>query len=249
MAMTTDEMVALALEVSGLEALPADSEVIVPGGSITRLAVGIELGLAELMLARDVGCDGALTHHPRGPRSIFGAPEVLLRHAMLMKRAGVPAETADRLAADFAQRAALARHASNYDALSGPARLVGLPLVGLHTPLDEIGRARMQARADEVLEANPEATVGDVVEGLYGFGEFRNAVTRIEVRHGSADARAGRVFVCHGAGTNGGFAIARAYFEAGVDTLIYIHVAPAELARIRAETNGSLIVTGHIASD
>ena len=249
MAMTVDEIVALALQMSGLDELPADSQVIVPGETVSRVAVGIELGLPDLMLAKDLGYDGAITHHPHGSRAVLGIPEVATRHAMLMKRAGVPEETADRLAEEFAEQLAVTRHASNYDVLAGPAQLVGLPLIGLHTPLDEIGRRRMQKRVDEVLEANPEAAVGDVVEGLYAFGEFRNAATKIEVRHGSAEAPAGRTFVCHAAGTNGGFAIAKAYFEAGVDTLIYIHVSPDDLRQIRAETEGTLIVTGHIASD
>lgn len=247
--MMIDELVALALEMAGLTELPADSEVIVPGGPVGRVGVGIELGLAELMLAKELGCDGVITHHPRGTRSLLNYPQVLRRHAMLMKRAGVPAERADRLAEEMAAKSALDRHSAIYDTLSTPAQLVGLPFVGLHTPLDEIGRRRMQERVDEVCRAKPRATVGDVVEGLYAFGEFRNAATRIEVRHGSADAPAGRVFVCHGAGTNGGFPIAQAYFDAGVGTLIYIHVAAADLARIRAETTGNLIVTGHIASD
>jgi putative NIF3 family GTP cyclohydrolase 1 type 2 len=249
MSMFTDDLVALALDMAGLTDLPADSEVIVPGGPVTRVAVGIELGLAELMLAKHLGYHGAITHHPRGARSVMNYADVLLRHAVLMKRAGVPAATADRLAQEFAARNRLEKHAAIYDSLSTPAALVGLPFVGLHTPLDEIGRRRMQERVDEVCAAKPDATVRDLVDGLYGFGEFRNALTRIEVRHGSLDAPAGRAFVCHGAGTNGGFPIAKAYFDAGVQTLIYIHVAAADLARIRAETGLNLIVTGHIASD
>jgi hypothetical protein len=53
----------------------------------------------------------------------------------------------------------------------------------------------------------------------------------------------------HGAGTNGGYAVARAYFQAGVDTVLYIHIAPEEAQRLRNEASGNLIVSGHISSD
>jgi hypothetical protein len=53
----------------------------------------------------------------------------------------------------------------------------------------------------------------------------------------------------HGAYTNGGFDVAGAYYRHGVDTVAYIHIDPAELARIRAAGTGQLLLTGHIASD
>jgi hypothetical protein len=52
------------------------------------------------------------------------------------------------------------------------------------------------------------------------------------------------------AGTNGGYSIAKAYFENGYDTVIYLHVSPEDLARIKASNlRGNLVILGHLAGD
>jgi hypothetical protein len=79
--------------------------------------------------------------------------------------------------------------------------------------------------------------------------EFKNASTDILVPLGDLDNRAGTVVVAHGAGTNGGYSVAKAYFDHGVDTVIYIHISPADLKKLTEYGQGNLIISGHIASD
>jgi hypothetical protein len=59
MPISSDELVALALEISGMDRLPADSCVLVPGEAMTKLMFGIDIGSGELLLARELGCDGS----------------------------------------------------------------------------------------------------------------------------------------------------------------------------------------------
>ena len=62
----------------------------------------------------------------------------------------------------------------------------------------------------------------------------------------------GRWVVLHGAGTNGGYHVAKAAFENGIDTVVYIHVDTGHLRRIQDEfgkRRKNLVVTGHVASD
>ncbi|HEX6067409.1 MAG TPA: hypothetical protein VFZ05_01300, partial [Nitrososphaera sp.] len=52
------------------------------------------------------------------------------------------------------------------------------------------------------------------------------------------------------AGTNGGRSIAKAYFQHGVNTVIYLHVDPGDLAKMKEENlKGNLVVLGHLAGD
>jgi putative NIF3 family GTP cyclohydrolase 1 type 2 len=52
------------------------------------------------------------------------------------------------------------------------------------------------------------------------------------------------------AGTNGGYGIAKAYFQHGVSTVIYLHVDYGELAKMREDKlEGNLVVMGHLAGD
>jgi hypothetical protein len=119
--------------------------------------------------------------------------------------------------------------------------------MNIHTPLDEIGRRMMQEKIDSKIDK--ESTVKDMVDALYELTEFKNAVTKIKVRLGKAKNPAGKTVVSHGAGTNGGYEIAKTYFKHGIGTVVYIHVGLGDLERLRAEGKGNLIVTGHIASD
>ncbi|MHA2239733.1 MAG: hypothetical protein ACXAB2_15440, partial [Candidatus Hodarchaeales archaeon] len=81
------------------------------------------------------------------------------------------------------------------------------------------------------------------------FVEFRKAKTDIEIAKGNSNGLLGNWIFSHGALTNGGLAIAKAYFEHGVDTVIYIHIAPGELSQIKQLDKGQLVISGHTSSD
>ncbi len=246
--MTTEDLMRLALEMAELDEIPGDSAVHHDGRGIRRVLVGIDLRAPELVLAKDLGFDAVVTHHPVGAGTL-GFHRVLYRHVDQMIAAGVPEEVARATIEETAAARRVLDSMANYDHDPSIARLLDMPYLNIHTPLDEIGRRRMAACAAAVL---PDATVGDLVRRLREtFGEFRSAATEIEVPVGSASHRVGRVVVAHAAGTNGGYPVAKAYFAHGVDTVLYIHCRPDEARRLHEEFGAtkSLVVTGHIASD
>lgn len=239
----------LAVELSGLGEVPGDSAIYVPGEKIERVLIGIDLGGPELMLAEELGCDLAIAHHPPGGAGVLHFHEVLARHIDQMTAVGVPEEEARAGVEGWMEERRILDSIRNYDHAPSIARLLGIPYMNIHTPLDEIGRQKMTAAASELA---PGKTVSDLIDLFYEkFGEFRNAETRIEARVGRAENRLGKVVVSHGAGTNGGYRVAKAYFEHGIDTLIYIHCSPQDSSRLKEEYGDekNLIVTGHIASD
>ena len=247
--MNTDRLMQLALEMAGLDEIPGDSAIHHPGDGIERALFGIDLKAPELLLAANRGYDAAISHHPVGGSSTLRFHDVLRRHVDQMVAAGVPNDVADEtMRATIEERRVLSSMA-NYDHDPSVARLLGIAYVNIHTPLDEIGRRRM-AEATAALDG--DATVAELVDLFYEtFGEFRNAATEIEVRVGRPGNRTGNVVVSHGAGTNGGYPVAKAYFGHGIDTVIYIHCRPADAKKLAEEfgETKNLIVTGHIASD
>src|SRR2546427_10180721 len=92
-------------------------------------------------------------------------------------------------------------------------------------------------------------TVCHLVSSIGEFPEFRNAETRIEVRLGSPNRKAGKVAISHACYTNGGYDVAKVYFQHGVDTLSYIHISETDLTKLASEGFANLVVLGHIASD
>jgi NAD(P)H-hydrate repair Nnr-like enzyme with NAD(P)H-hydrate epimerase domain len=122
--------------------------------------------------------------------------------------------------------------------------------MNMHLPLDELGRQIMVATVDEhIVTLDQAPTVQDAIDALATISELANAATRIMAPVGAVDNPLGKLAVVHGAGTNGGAAIAEAYFAHGVGTVLYIHCAGDEVRRLREAGHGNLIVSGHIASD
>ncbi len=247
--MDTEELMKLALNMAGMEEVPPDTEVHVQGDDLHRILMGIDIGEAELLVAKELGMDCVIAHHPAGGSARVRFHEVLRRHEEMMEAHGIPREAAMEAIAELTLSRELAGHSSNYDRVPSIARLLKLAFMNIHLPLDEIGRRRM---AEHLRQCDDDSTVADAVSALNQLPEFQVAETAIEVRHGSVGNPLGSFVVAHGAGTNGGYPVARAYYTHAVDTIVYIHISPEDLKRIRSdpELKGkNLIVTGHIASD
>ena len=247
MGVTTEELMRIAMELAGQTAWPADSMIHVPGKGIKKIIFGIDMGVPEIMLGKQLGYDLVLAHHPDARVTTF--PDVLDLHTGIMVRNGIPEKEAKEVVAKFKDGIAATRHSANYDHAPSFARLLDIPYMNIHNPLDEIGRRIMQEAVDAKI--GPESTVADVVSALDTIPEIKNAPTKVAVRLGNLSNLAGKTVVVHGAGTNGGAALARLYYQHGTDTVIYIHCAPAEVAKLRQEfpQGKNLVVSGHIASD
>ena len=246
-AMNTAEIMELALKLAGLREVPEDSAIYVSGDNIRKILFGIDAGVPELLLAKQLGYDDVIAHHPQGGTATIKFHQVFKRHIQQMVAAGVPIEEAERAVKRRLEELEIEAHTRNYGHAVDVAELLKMPYMNIHTPLDEVGRKIMTERISSRMRKN--STVQDVVSALEELPEFRNAVTEIKVRLGRAENPAGRVVVSHGAGTNGGYEIAKTYFKHGVGTVVYIHIRSGDLIKLRAEKRGNLIVTGHVAGD
>ncbi|MFC2031274.1 hypothetical protein ACFLWA_11165 [Chloroflexota bacterium] len=245
--LTTRQIMNLALQMAGFEDVPPDSAIYVPGQDIKRLLFGIDVESAELHIASQMGYDAAVAHHPTGCMPV--AWPVFYFHVDQMVTAGVPEDVARRVCEETAIRLRRMDMLSNYDREPSIARLLGLPYMSIHSPLDEIGRQRIQAQIDYRLAEYPDTTLTELIAHLKQMPEYQAASTEPEVVLGNPDAPAGHTVLSHAALDNGGFAVADAYFEYGVDTVVYIHLDEPELERLQAIGRGQIIVLGHIASD
>jgi putative NIF3 family GTP cyclohydrolase 1 type 2 len=245
----TDRLMQLALEMAELDEIPGDSAIHHQGDGIERVLFGIDLKAPELVIASAQGYDCAISHHPVGGSSTLRFHEVLERHVDQMVGAGVPRHVAEETMRATIEDRRVLSSMTNYDHDPSVAVLLDIPYLNIHTPLDEIGRRRM---AEAAAGLGEDATVAELVGRFHEtFGEFRNAATEIEVRVGKPENPVGKVVVSHGAGTNGGYPVAKAYYDCGIDTVIYIHCRPADAKRLIDEVGETknLIVTGHVASD
>jgi putative NIF3 family GTP cyclohydrolase 1 type 2 len=242
-----NDIMNLSLRLADLKEIPEDSAVYVEGDDIRRVLFGIDAVAPELLFAKQLGYDAVIAHHPPGGTAAINFYMVFKRQIEQMTKAGVPTAEAERAVRKKLEDLEVDAHSKNYAHAIDFARLLNLPYMNIHTPLDEVGRRIMAEQISR--RTRKDSTVKDVVSALNELPEFKNATTKIKIRLGKPENPAGKVVVSHGAGTNGGYEIAKTYFKHGVGTLIYIHVGLGDLERLKADAAGNLIVTGHIVSD
>src|SRR2546428_12557715 len=83
--MTTDEIMSLALGMSGYRRVPEDSAIFVPGNGIRKVLFGLDVSTAELQLAKTLGVDLVIAHHP--PATTTEIWKLFLRHVEFMTSA------------------------------------------------------------------------------------------------------------------------------------------------------------------
>ncbi|MEM3751468.1 MAG: Nif3-like dinuclear metal center hexameric protein [Candidatus Bathyarchaeia archaeon] len=237
----------LALELAELKEVPADSAIYVSGKRVKRVLFGIDAGAPELLLAKQLGCDAVIAHHPPGGNAAINFHEVFKRHVQQMIAAGIPRREAEKAVEKRIEELEVEGHMRNYAHAVDVAKILKMPYMNIHTPLDEVGRRIMDEKIKSRVKEN--SSVKDVVSAVKELPEFKNAITDIKIRLGKPENTAGKVVVSHGAGTNGGYEIAKTYFKHSIGTVVYIHISPADLAKLKADGIGNLVVTGHIASD
>jgi putative NIF3 family GTP cyclohydrolase 1 type 2 len=238
------EVIQAALKLSGFREVPADTGIQVAGGDFSKPWVSIDVGVAELLMAREMGCDSVISHHPLGTTNV-NFYKVLYRHVDFLKEEGVPETEARALAEQLVRKVRVKTHPSIYNQVVEAAGRMEMPLMNVHLPCDEIGRLLM---AKAIGGAGPR--VQDVVNTLLTMPEFAASEIKPEVVLGDPNSMRGKTKLSVAAGTNGGYAIAKAYFTHGIDTLIYMHIDGDELRRLREDpTSRNLVLLGHESGD
>ena len=236
---------------AGCDSVPADSMVYVESErDVERVLFGVDIGLAEILFARDAGFDAVIAHHPIGDRASIDLAAVVYRQVDQMMAEGIARDVAESAVAQRLDRPHRAMHMANINRTVDSARLVGVPLANIHLACDIIGRQAIADLLDS--RASSHANVGDAIAWIEEFPEMEAGLTRPEAWLGAATNRLGRFTVAMAGGTNGGHPVFREYFRAGVDTIFAMHCAEDDLARLRDDplsAGKTLVVTGHMSTD
>jgi putative NIF3 family GTP cyclohydrolase 1 type 2 len=236
---------------AGCETVPADSQVYLEShDDVRRVLFGIDIGLGEILYARDAGFDAVIAHHPVGDRAQIDFSRVVWRQVEQMTAEGIARDVAEAAVTERIARPERALHIGNVNRTVDTARLIGLPLANIHLACDIITR---QTIVDLLAaRARPASTVSDAIEWLAGIPEIAAGFTRPQAWLGDPSLQLGRYTVAIAGGTNGGYPVFREYYRAGVDTIIAMHIADEDLARLREDPVAegcTLLVTGHMSAD
>src|SRR2546428_10232268 len=153
--------------------IPADTTINDTARNARRALYGIDVEAADLLMAKEKGYDVVIAHHPTGGSATLDFPKVLVKHADILTRHGVPRAVADAAVREMQEEREPRAHAENYDRLPSIARLIGIGLMCILNPCDEIGRRLM----DDPLRAKlkPDRRVRDAIAAPYGLPAFQAA--------------------------------------------------------------------------
>lgn len=247
--MNTQEILEAALKLAGLQETPADSGVIVEGTNIRKVAFGVDIEVGEMLLARELGVDAVITHHPKGGLPMVEFHNVMSNQIDRMVEAGVPINKAQKALQERIEQVNRAHHVANYDRVVSAAKLMGMPFITIHTPADIMAERFVQNHLDEYLNNIDKPKLKDVVSALVELPEYKLTLAKPVLRVGKDEDYAGRVFVTMAGGTSGGEKVAKAYYEAGVGTLVVMHMPDDTIKAVKQQNIGNVVVAGHMASD
>ena len=247
--MNTQEILDTALKLAGLKETPADSGVVVEGKNIKKVAFGVDIEVGEMLLARELGVDAVITHHPKGGLPMVEFHNVMVNQIDRMVAAGVPINKAQKALQERVEQVSRAHHVGNYDRVMSAAKLLGMPFVTIHTPADILAESYVQKYLDKNLAKIEKPKVKDVISLLGKLPEYKLTLAKPIARVGREEDYAGKVFVTMAGGTSGGEKVIRAYFEAGVGTLVVMHMPDDAIKAVKSQNIGNVVVAGHMASD
>ncbi len=222
-----------------------------PGVTVKRILLGIDIGVGELLMVdrlreRTGPIDAVVAHHPGGG-ALAGLHEVMAMQADIFSGVGVPIAAAEGLLdprmEEVNRRVMPVNHTRAVDA----ARLLGIPLVCVHTPADNCVSSHLQ----RLFDRKRPRTLGDVVTAVKGLDEYSQALawkSGPQIVVGSARKRAGKVFVDMAGGTGGPEKIIGRLSQAGIGTVVGMHFSEKFIEEAK-KNQVNLVVAGHMASD
>lgn len=247
--MTLQVLLDEALKLAGISELPCDSGILNEGQNIRRILMGVDMETQELLLAKSLGFDAVVGHHPHGGSPTVDFAKVMSIQIDRMVEFGVPINRAQKALKKKQLSVELGSHVSNYDRVGSAAKLLDMPYMNIHLPADLISERIVQNHLDETFANQPKAKLGDVLRVLKEMPYYENALAGPVIRVGSESDYAGKIVVLFAGGTNGGADVYKAYFDCGVGTIIAMHVPEDVKRAVEEQGYGNVIVAGHMASD
>lgn len=231
----------------------ADSRILYGTGeeNVESLLVGIDIQTPELLLAerlrqKGTKIDAVLAHHPEG-KSYGSFYEVMHMQPEIFSRFGVPIAIAEDLTAERIKEVERKVMPANQQRTVDAARLLGLPLINVHTPADNQVAGWLQ----NMFEKEKPRQLRDLLELLKSIAEYKEATRnhnppRIIV--GDPERSVGKVFVDMTGGTEGSPELLSKLATAGIDTIVGMHLSEKHWEQAK-KAHLNVVIAGHMASD
>lgn len=218
---------------------------------IKRILVGVDMEIGEVLLAdrlseKGKSIDLVVAHHPEG-YALASFYEVMGMQADILNKFGVPINVAEGILKERISEVERKVLPVNHNRTVDAAALLDIPLMCIHTPVDNHVVDYLQKIFDE----KKCKKIKDIIKELKNIPEYKEASLNHagpKVITGSDNNSVGKIFVDMTGGTEGSKNSFEKLAIAGVGTLIGMHYSD-DLRKNAEKHHISLVVAGHISSD
>ncbi len=214
---------------------------------IKKIITGIDIDTGELLLAKQIGVDLVIGHHPIG-RALSNLADVMNLQSDVLNYYGVPINIAEKLMHVRINEVARGVNASNHNKVIDASKLLNLNLINLHTPCDNLVAKYLK----DLIEKGTPERVEDLINLLKEIPEYKEA-GRIGVGPtiftGNPESRCGKIVLTEiTGGTSGSSKLYEKMAQAGIGTIIGMHMSEEHKKEAEA-ANLNVVIAGHISSD
>lgn len=213
---------------------------------IKKILVAIDPSGADMILAKELGVDLVMVHHPFG-KSLALLDESMEMQLCVYKKYGIPINIIEGLMRKRIQEVARSVHMANQYLPVDTAKLIGISLVNIHSPADNL----LDEYLVKMLEETKPEFVEDVIKELFKIPECQESSLRgtpTKIFAGSPKNYCGKIMVDMTGGTSGAEKVYPHLANAGIGTVLTMH-RPESHVEIAEKSYINLIVAPHIASD
>src|SRR3989344_5803469 len=215
---------------------------------IKRVLVGIDIGPAEILIAKELGnIDLVIAHHPIG-KGLAQLADVMSLQCDVLKYYGVPINISEGLMRERISEVARGVNSANHQRTVDAAKLLNFNLMNSHTPCDNLAAKFLK----DLIENKEIERVSDLINILKEVPEYKEAGkigVGPKIFVGSPENRCGKIALSEiTGGTEGSPKLYEKIANAGIGTVVGMHISEehkkeAELAHI------NIIIAGHMSSD
>jgi len=216
---------------------------------VKKVLIGVDIEPAEVLLAKELGgIDLIISHHPLG-KGLAHLADVMVLQSDVLSQYGVPINIAEGLMKERISEVARGVNSANHQRTVDTARLLGLNLICLHTPCDNLAARFLKERVENNQDIE---TVSDLIDELKEIPEYQEAEkigAGPKIFVGSEESRCGKIIMSEiTGGTSPTSKIYQKMADAGIGTIVGMHMK--EEHRKEAESaNVNVVIAGHMSSD
>lgn len=218
---------------------------------VKRILIGIDIDASELLLTdwlkqqgKDI--DLVISHHPQGI-ALSGLSDVMHLQIDLLEDIGISRDIAEEFSKKRIEEVERRVLPANHNRAVDIARILGIPFMSIHTAADNFVCSFVQG----LMDRKKPKTLNDVLNILNQIPEYKDAITYKagpKIIIGDPKKKSGKIIVEMTGGTEGTGELFGRLSQAGVGTIIGMHLSEEHFKKIKPE-HINVIIAGHISSD